>query len=863
MLIAAINRPSAGNAQCALAISSSFGSIAIDATVKRLAQPRMRGALPEEHGHGLCKTLPSARTRTVKICKDSSRGICKQRPEPQTLMVERGLSERPDIPSDRDFAIFPVSSRMLRLSTALALCLLASSATAQDIPLAPAMSGDVAARAAAMPALARAVITVHPGVDTAWPETLFRAQLVAGDSVGAVTTLKRILAERSEDPSPRVRARDVEYLIYATAGLTKGDFATIYEDAFRVIVGHGEARATTIVVNNLSYGGNLSDAQAALDADFAGLKGKSAAGPSDAAQLIRDFNDVTMYTAVAATLPGLIAEDDDRRYVVQKDLAVPMPDGATVCTLIVRPRGVPKIPALLQFTIYNDAGALMRDARRSASSGYAGVLGLTRGKGCSSGPIVPYIHDGADAAVLIDWIAAQPWSDGQVGMYGGSYSGFTPWAAAKFRPKALKAIMVGAPGAPGIDSPMEGDVFWSFLYPWPFYTTDNKTLDNATYGDNARWNKLYRDWYVSGRAYGDLDKISGTPNPVFDSWIAHETYDSFWQSLIPYKEGFANLNIAVLQTAGYYAGGPGAATYFFNEFAHYNPGAENYLVIGPYDHFIAQRGTATPDGNIEQVGGYTLDAAALTDFSELRFCWFDYILKRGPRPAVLADRVNYEVTGANVWKHAPSLTAMAGAARKYYLSATVAGAGTLRLVSAANRSSMPLAVDLADRRDADRQAPGGNFLDKDIDMANSLVFVSDPFARAAELSGLFSGRLDFVTNKRDFDFQISLYEKTAAGAYFQLAPYWSRASQVADISHRQLLTPGKPQTLSFRSRRLMSHIVAAGSRLVVVLGVIKDPGRQINYGSGKPVMQETIADAGAPLTIRWQGSSFIAVPLGR
>jgi hypothetical protein len=54
-----------------------------------------------------------------------------------------------------------------------------------------------------------------------------------------------------------------------------------------------------------------------------------------------------------------------------------------------------------------------------------------------------------------------------------------------------------------------------------------------------------------------------------------------------------------------------------------------------------------------------------------------------------------------------------------------------------------------------------------------------------------------------------------------------------------------------------------GSRLVVVLGVIKQAGEQINYGTGKDVSDETIADAKEPLEIRWLGDSFIDVPVRR
>ena len=85
--------------------------------------------------------------------------------------------------------------------------------------------------------------------------------------------------------------------------------------------------------------------------------------------------------------------------------------------------------------------------------------------------------------------------------------------------------MVGAPVAPALDVPMEGNVVWNFVYPWPFYTTDNKALDDSTYNDRARWRRLNRAWYVSGRAYRDLDKIDGTPNPVVErhGWPTRRT----------------------------------------------------------------------------------------------------------------------------------------------------------------------------------------------------------------------------------------------------------------------------------------------------------------------------------------------------
>jgi putative CocE/NonD family hydrolase len=477
---------------------------------------------------------------------------------------------------------------------------------------------------------------------------------------------------------------------------------------------------------------------------------------------------------------------------------------------------------------------------------------------------MPYEHDADDAAALIDWISAQPWSNGRVGMYGGSYEGFAAWAATKRMPKALKAIMAGAPVAPGIDVPMEGNVFWNFVYPWPFYTTNTKALDDATYNDNARWNRVNHDWYATGRAYRDLDKIDGTPNPIFDRWISHPSYDSYWQATIPYKKEFARIDIPVLQTAGYYFGGPGAAVYYFNEHYRYRPNAEHYLVIGPYDHVRGHSGTVSILGTsmMTNLGGYDLDPVAQLDMDALRYQWFDYTLHNGPKPAMLQDKVNYEVMGANVWKHAPSLAAMANQTLRFHLSSTRSGKD-YRLSRKKTAGSVPLTVNLADRSDADREAPGGGVLDKVIDTANSVVFISDPIRTPTEISGLFSGRLDFIANKKDFDFNVGLFELTAKGEYLQLAAYWARASYVADLSYRHLLTPGKRQHLDFKSIRLMSRKVEPGSRLVVVLSILKGNGQQINYGTGKDVSDETIADAKVPLKIRWFADSYVELPVWR
>jgi hypothetical protein len=120
-----------------------------------------------------------------------------------------------------------------------------------------------------------------------------------------------------------------------------------------------------------------------------------------------------------------------------------------------------------------------------------------------------------------------------------------------------------------------------------------------------------------------------------------------------------------------------------------------------------------------------------------------------------------------------------------------------------------------------------------------------------------------VTNKRDFDFEIAIYEPTPDGKYVQFACEVWRASMVHDRTARSLFTPGVPRRMNFDPSLLMSRIFQEGSRLIVLLEAIKTPAAQINYGTGKDVSDETITDARAPLAIHWLSDIFINIPTSR
>jgi putative CocE/NonD family hydrolase len=322
--------------------------------------------------------------------------------------------------------------------------------------------------------------------------------------------------------------------------------------------------------------------------------------------------------------------------------------------------------------------------------------------------------------------------------------------------------------------------------------------------------------------------------------------------MTPYREEFARIEIPVLQTTGYYDGGQVGTLHYFNEHRKHNPRANHTLLIGPYGHLGAQHQAQN------FIEGYAIDPVARMDMHTLRYAWFDHVLKGAPRPEILKDIVNYQVMGANTWRHAPSLEAMSSGTMKLHL----VGA-TLADKPPSGESSIEMTIDLADRSDADWVHPTW-IVSNTLDKHNALTFVSEPMTKDVEVSGRISGTLDFVSNKADMDFTVSLYELTPSGEYMRLSiPYYQRASYLRDPSRRQLLEPGQRQQLSFVKPGPVSRLVKAGSCLVLLLGINKNREAQVNYGTGKDVSDESIADASAPLRIQWFSTSLVNFPIAR
>ena len=134
---------------------------------------------------------------------------------------------------------------------------------------------------------------------------------------------------------------------------------------------------------------------------------------------------------------------------------VPMRDGTRLATdvyLPPRPSGLPAVLVRLPYDKCARYTFMPQIAPFVTDRGYAFVVQDVRGKFRSEGETLPFVHEVEDGYDTLEWIAAQPWSNGAVGMWGDSYYGYTQWAAVASGHPALKAIVPRVTGTDFIDS---------------------------------------------------------------------------------------------------------------------------------------------------------------------------------------------------------------------------------------------------------------------------------------------------------------------------------------------------------------------------------------------------------------------------
>lgn len=531
---------------------------------------------------------------------------------------------------------------------------------------------------------------------------------------------------------------------------------------------------------------------------------------------------------------------------------VPLRDGIQLQAMVYRPKGQ-TAPAPCVFTLtpyiaqrYHKHGVYF------AARGYPFLIVDVRGRGNSQGTFRPLIQEALDGYDVVEWLARQPYCNGKVAMWGGSYAGYNQWAAAKELPPHLATIVPAAAPYASIDLPGRSQILYTFDAQWVTFTA-GVTSQDSVFADQAFWAAKQRQLFESGQPFKRFDAMVGNPSAIFQDWVSHPGAGAFWDAYNPTSAQLGKLAIPILTITGSHDDDqPGALEHYKQHMQHASPQARarHYLVIGPWDH----SGTRTPQASF---GGLSFGPASLVDLNKLHLDWYNFTMRNGPKPEFLQKRVAYYEMQSEKWRYADSLAAVTAKERAYNLDSEVNAtdvliSGTLSESAAKGRPDQyvydPRDVSLAA---LESTFDPSNLTDQRMVFARrgkQLVYHSAPLEADTPISGFFRFSAWIAIDQPDTDFIASVYEIRPDGSSIFLTSDLMRARYRESDREPKLVTTRDPLRYDFKRFTFVSRLVKKGSRLRLVFGPVNSIYSEKNFNSGGIVAEESMKDA-RPVTV--------------
>jgi putative CocE/NonD family hydrolase len=467
---------------------------------------------------------------------------------------------------------------------------------------------------------------------------------------------------------------------------------------------------------------------------------------------------------------------------------------------------------------------------------------------------------GRDGYDTVEWIAAQPWSDGRVVMYGASFFGMTQWRTAAQHPPHLAAIAPYVSIYPGWDVPNTNGIpqSWTAVIMGDVSGRSHNTdfVDNGDY-----WQGKMFQQYAAYRPFAELDDAVGIAQDdwwmvddrgqklsFMKMWLNHVGDEAFNLAAEPKPEDFARMDFPVLTATGYFDDDqPGAFRYYQRHLAH-APAAvagKHYLIMGPWDHI----GTHKP---VKEIEGLAIPDAAVLDMDKLRADWYDWALGRGPQPALLRDRVTYFMLGANEWRYAKTLeSASSGKDLNFFLSAPegtpkdVFHSGSL---SQNSSGAEPPTIIVSNPHELPELEVAKYAATEDLKsqfrafQKRAITFHSEPFTKDVEMAGQMTLKLVVQADAPDFDLWAQVLMVLPDGSSVKLGEDIRRAWFRNSFFKAELLQPDQIVEIPFEFY-WMARRIPAGARLRLTIAPLNSPNYQKNFNTGGRIGYENLEDA--------------------
>jgi uncharacterized protein len=553
---------------------------------------------------------------------------------------------------------------------------------------------------------------------------------------------------------------------------------------------------------------------------------------------------------------------------MQWNVRIVMRDGVHLAATVYLPVNQTKAaPAIFILTPYvaqsfHDRGVYF------AEQGYPFLAVDVRGRGNSEGEFICFANLSEDGHDIVEWLAKQPYCNGQVAMWGGSYQGYAQWRAASARPPHLRTIVPVASPYLGVDSPMRNNIYAPYMVQW-LNMIAGRTLQDKIFADLKFWTAQFKHCFDSGTAFAQVDEAIGCPSPVFQEWLDHPCLDAYWDHRNLTAEQYASITIPVLTITGICDGDQPGALMHYRQHLRFNPAACHYLVIGPWDH----AGTRTPKTDFY---GLKVGAESLIDLPKLHAQWYAWTMQEGPKPAFLQKKVAYYVMGADRWRYAYTLDEVTSHSQPLYLSSSgsaddVFKSGSLTTRRPGRSGPDEYRYDPRDVSLSDLEYAVGPWTRADQRLVNAsagklLVYHSAPFDQQTEITGFFNLSVWLSIDQPDTDFQVGIFEVALDGSVIQLTNDVTRARYRESLREESLVRTTAPLRYDFERLMFVSRQLQVGSRLRLTVGPINSMFSEKNYNSGNPVARESIDDARTVTVRLFHDESYpsaLYVPFGQ
>ena len=507
-----------------------------------------------------------------------------------------------------------------------------------------------------------------------------------------------------------------------------------------------------------------------------------------------------LFLVVANLLIGAARAADPYAVTFERNVAMKTRDGVTLFADIFRPKTDGRFPVLLQRTPY-DKNNGVSIGLQGATRGYVMIIQDVRGRYTSEGEWYVFKHESEDGYDAVEWAAALPYSNGKVGMWGGSYVGATQMLAAIAHPPHLAGLCAVVTASNYHENwTYQGGAFeqwfsesWTSGLAQDTFARQLTRATDASVGDSQLPLASYPLFNSDFRTSERMAFLA----PYFLDWLAHPAYDDYWRRW-SIQEHYADITVPVLSIAAWYDIFQGGS---LQNFVGLKTQAGSEAARRGQHLLVALGGHS---GMGRKVGDVDFGAAAQFDADDATLDWYDYLFK-GAQNEFAQKPVTIFVMGLNQWRQEDDWPLARAKNTKYFLRSrgpanSAGGSGSLSTKAPNSEPPDHYVYDPANPVPTiggplccarSHLEPGARDQRPAETRADVLVYSTRPFLKDIEITGPVNVELYVESSAVDTDFTAKLVDVAPDGFARNLTDGIIRARYRDSREKAELLKPGQ------------------------------------------------------------------------